>query len=191
MNRLLVMMTITIRIMITLNFNVSNEHRGTAGLRMILMEIFSTMKDYCKDLAILSWFEEKDLPEIRVPEKLPETITLLQKYFPGVRPMDSGGMDYSKVYLAFPITADRVTFERDYDSWVKGRAIRFYKSPVQHSNVKTACWLPYLTRHTDCATLSAKITTGFEMTMKEYVPIGLFWRGLNGQRDTLSKGHSC
>lgn len=58
-------------------------------------------------------------------------------------------MNYSKVHLSFPVTYDRETFENDLDSSGKGRNIRFHKTPVQHANVKTACWLPYLPGSTD------------------------------------------
>ena len=127
----------------TLNFNVPVECKGTAGMRSQLLEIYAKMREFCPTVSILPWYTDKDLSEITSPDKIPETITLLQKYFPGVRPLDSGGMNYAKVNLAFPITVDRPTFEKDIDSWGGGRNMRFYQTPVQHANVKTACWLRF------------------------------------------------
>ena len=171
----------------TMNFNVPSECKGTAGMRLQLLEIYAKMREFCPTASILPWYDDKDLSEITSPDKIPETITLLQKYFPGVRPLESGGMNYAKVNLSFPITVDRPTFEKDIDSWGSGRNMRFYQCPVQHANVKTACWLPYLPGTTDCKIVSAKMSLSYEKTMHEHVPIGLFWRALNGQRDVPAK----
>ena len=171
----------------TLNFSILEENKGTAGVRTHLLEIFVQMQEFCSECHILPWNDEKDLDPIKSPDKIPETITLLQIFFPGVRPVDGGGMNFSKINLSFPITTDRVTFERDISSWGTSRQIRFYKCPVQHANVKTACWLPYLPRSTNFTLVSELITASYAKTMKENVPIGIFWRALNGQREIPNK----
>ena len=54
---------------------------------------------------------------------------------------------------------------------------------VQHANVKTACWLPYLTGYTNCTLLVKKLTQSYQLTMGVHVPIGATNRFLNGQKD--------
>ena len=77
------------------------------------------MKEYCADLKILPWNEEKEKNIISSPDKIPETTTQLQKHFPGKRSMDSGGDVFAKVHLAFPVITNRINFERDIQSWGK------------------------------------------------------------------------
>lgn len=158
----------------TLSFNVPEDKKGTAGTHEQLVEIYTKMRDFCPTLKIQSWYEDKKLDEIISPHKIPENITTLQKYFPGVRSLDSGGILYSKINLSFPIPFDRDNFEKDIDSWGKSRSVRFYILPVQHANVKTARWLPYLTRFTDVKTVSRMMASSYATTMNENVPIGLF-----------------
>ena len=146
------------------------------------------MREYCEDIKILPWYDDREtLEEIKLPDKIPETITKLQKYFPGARPYDSGGKVFSKVNLGFPIRTDRETFEKDFGQWCRDQPIRFYKTAVQHSNVKTSCWLPYMPRSTDVVLLSTIFSKAYQATMGESVPIGLVWRNLNGQQDVPIK----
>ena len=130
---------------------------------------------------------KKKKTTIKSPDTLPVTITQLQKYFPGARSYDSGGRIWSKVHLRYPVPANRVDFENDINSLGKAKELRFYIATVQHANVKTACWLPYLTGYTNCTLLSKKIPQSYQLTMGDHVPIGANNRFLNGQKDTPLK----
>lgn len=168
----------------TMNFKVTSDQRGTAGLSSFYTDMFKEMKSFCADTVILPWNEEIHKGEIKSPEEIPTTITKIKQYFYGARTHDAGGSVFSKVHLGFPITADRTTFESDFISFCKDRRITFYKTAVQHHNVKTACWLPYLTPCTNTVLLSKIMTDSFRATTGKSVPIGCVNRYLNSQRDT-------
>lgn len=166
----------------TLNFKLTSDQRGTVGLSSFYTEFFREMQEYCADINILVWNEEINKGTIKTPEKNPTTITQIKKYFSGARTHDAGGPVYSKIHLSFPITVDRPTFENDFSSCCRDKKINFYKTTVQHHNVKTVCWLSYLTSCTNTLLLSRMITDSFRSTTGKSVPIGCTYRFLNNQR---------
>ena len=88
----------------------------------------------------------------------------------------SAGRVHTKINIGYPITADRATFQNDFEGWCKDSDIKFYRASVQHHNVKTICWLAYLTNHANCQLLSQKITNAFKASTGKSVEIGLSWR---------------
>ena len=168
----------------TMNFKVTADQRGTTGLVSFYTDIYKEMKAFCAEIVILPWNEEIHKGEIKTHEDIPTTITKIKQYFYGPRTHDAGGSVFSKIHLGFPITTYRTTFESDFTSFCKDRRITFYKTAVQHHNVKTACWLPYLTSCTNTVLLSKIMTDSFSATTGKTVPIGCVNRFLNSQRDT-------
>ena len=65
----------------SLNVKLMDGHKGTVGLRAYYIEIFTAMRDFCNNVMLLPWNTEKDNDFIKDPDKLPETITQLRKYF--------------------------------------------------------------------------------------------------------------
>ena len=171
----------------TLNLDVTEEQKGTAGLREVYIEFIKKLKEYCPDLILLPWNTEVHKDKIKNPDKIPETITKLQQYFDGAKAKDSGGTVYAKIHLGFPVRFDRKTFEADVEDYTANTKIRFYATPVQHHHVKVACWLPYLTCFTNKPLVSQIMTDWYKKTYKKSVPIGLSWRALNGQWDVPAK----
>lgn len=55
---------------------------------------------------------------------------MLQVYFDGAKPKDSGGSVYAKVHFGFPVRFDRKTFESDVGDYIVNTTIRFYVTPV-------------------------------------------------------------
>ena len=123
----------------SLNVKLLEGHKGTVGLRPYYIEIFTAMQDFCNNMMLLPWNTEKDADFIKEPDKLPETITQLRKYFFGARSRDVGEDVYVKVNLAFPVGTDKPTFEDDFIGWAESRNIRFHETPVQYHNVKGVC----------------------------------------------------
>ena len=167
----------------SLNFDLKPEQKGTAGLREALIDIFSQIKEYAKDAVILQWKVDDIKNPIKSPDKIPETITQLQQYFNNARTYDSGGQVYSKVHLGFPVKMDHATFYNDIRGKFKGTTIRFNINAVQHHNVRTVCWLPYLPRSVCPDRTSRRFSQAFRDTYKRDIPIGIVWRALNGQRN--------
>ena len=167
----------------SMNFSVTKEQKGTRGLREALMIIFTTMIELCPDIVICTWKENEKLQNLKTPESIPTTITLLQKYFDGARTSMTGGRIYMKINIGYPITADRITFQRDFKQYCDDSDIKFYRATVQHHNVKTICWLAYLTNYTNCELLSQVMTKAFRASTGKSVEIGLSWRKLNSQKD--------
>ena len=167
----------------SMNFPVTAEQRGTKGLRDALVNIFSEMQKLCPEVSILPWKEDEKKESLKKTESIPSTITLLQKYFDGARTLLSGGRVYTKINIGFAITADRETFQNDFSQWCKDSDIKFYRATVQHHNVKSICWLAYLTNHTNCELLSRTMTAAFKASTGKYIEIGLSWRMLNNQKD--------
>ena len=95
----------------------------------------------------------------------------------------TGGRIYMKINIGYPITADRVTFQRDFKQYCDDADIKFYRATVQHHNVKTICWLAYLTNYTNCELLSQVMTRAFRASTGKTVEIGLSWRKLNSHKD--------
>lgn len=62
----------------SMNFSVTKEQKGTSGLREALMTIFTTMKELCADVVICPW-KDNEKPNLKTPDSIPSTITLLQK----------------------------------------------------------------------------------------------------------------
>ena len=171
----------------TLNFTITSEEKGHTGLRSRYMKMFSKMLEYCPSLRILLWNNDGDSGYITSPDKIPDTITQLQKYFEGARVYDSGGSVFSKIHLGLPIICDRTTFEANFSAWCQENDTRFYVAAVQHHNTRVACWLPYLTRFTNATVLSQIFTKCYKDNMKSDVPIGITWRALNGQTGISNK----
>ena len=167
----------------SMNFPVTVDQRGTKGMREALLDIFSVMKDLCPEITILPWKDDGTKECLKTPDSIPKTITLLQKYFDGARGLMSAGRVYTKINIGYPITVDRATFQNDFEGWCKDSDIKFYRASVQHHNVKTICWLAYLTNHTNCQLLSQKMTDAFKASTGKSVEIGLSWRLLNNQKD--------
>ena len=167
----------------SMNFPVTQDQKGTKGMREALLVIFSAMKELCPDVTILPWKDTDKKESIKTPDGLPTTITQLQKYFDGARPLMASGRIYTKIHLGYAITSDRETFQNDFDGWCKDADIKFYRATVQHYNVKTICWLAYLTNHTNCELLSRVMTDAFKASTGKSVEIGLSWRLLNNQKD--------
>ena len=130
----------------TLNFEIPKENKGTDGLRKYFAEIFQEMTNYCQSICLLPWDADDYSNKITDSEKLPHTITQLQKYFSGARPQDQGGYVFSRIRLGFPVQTDRKTFEADIQGWCKNRSIRLFEASVQHANVRSCGWLVYMPR---------------------------------------------
>ena len=173
----------------SLNVKLLEGHKSTVGLRAYYIEIFTAMQDFCKGIMLLPWNTEKDAEFIKEPDKLSETITQLRKYVFGARSRDIGEDVYAKINLAFPVGADKPTFEDDFQGCAESRNIRFHETPVQHHNVKGVCWLPYLTNFTNTKLLSEKFTASYAASTKSTVPvpIGCSFRALNDQYDKPAK----
>ena len=171
----------------TLNLEVTAEQKGTTGLRGVYIDFFKGLKEYRPELILLPWNTEVNKEKIKSPDKIPDTISKLQVYFDGAKPKDSGDTVYAKIHFGFPVCFDRKTFESDVSDYIANTTIQFYVSPVQHHNVKVACWLPYLTRFCNKPLVSQIMTDWYKNSTKKDVSIGLSWRALNGQWDVPAK----
>ena len=139
-----------------MNFPITADQRGTKGLRDALILIFGMMKELCPDVMILPWKEDTKKDALKTPDSIPSTITLLQKYFDGARALMPGGCVYMKVNIGFSVTADRETFQKDFEQWCRDGE----------------CWLAYLTNYTNCELLSRKLTEAFRSSTGKSVDIG-------------------
>jgi len=172
----------------SIGYDLPPDKKGTSGLREYLIYIFKEMQTYEKGTCLLPWTTEDNLKAIKNPEDLPKTITQLKTYFNNARPMNNGGKGYAKIRIGLPVTADRPTFETDFQEWAKGKNVRFYECTVQHHNTKSCGWLVYGPKSLNKKKWSEAVTKLYTATHTNVpgatISLGISWRALNGQRDT-------
>jgi len=169
----------------SINFTLSDEIKGTDGLRDYLSDILHEMVSYCPGLVLLLWNTDEHKGAIDDCENLPTTITHLQKYFEGIRSPAGMSRMYARFRLGIPIKQNRQTLEADIIGWAKAKEIRIFECSVQHPRVKTCCWAVYLSNSVDKEKWCRAVQTLYSTFMKDksgpVIQLGLVWRALNGQ----------
>ena len=142
---------------------VSTSKKGTETMRAKFIELLTTLKE-ADDTCSLSIYQLDPIPTdegtyssiasklITQPDKMPDSITAMSKYFFGARPYSNGGTIWSQIRLVHDTTIDNILADTKYD--LQEKQIFLTKQTIQHWDVASIGFLKNLHPEVDTVSLS-------------------------------------
>lgn len=139
-----------------LKMTVAPADDAIKALTKTFRDVFVQLQSGDKGLSILPYSEnDKRLPPITDPEKLPKDLMSFRAYVNGAFPRPKGGKAFCKVLLAF--NKSWTTIADNSNWWLQAYEHGLWKRSIQYENVVPIGWLLYSHKDIDSNKLQKEI----------------------------------